>query len=483
MSAKIFHADLYGRRADKYQFLGENDLSTTEWTELKPQGKFYLFKPYDAFKAEEYEKKYSVSDIFVVAGVGMTTARDHVVIAFDRERLLNTAKIFRDSDMSEREVCAELRIPLKKGWNIARARELIRQEKGLAALIRPVTYRPFDTRVIFYHDSLVWRTVKKIMRHMLAGENVGLLTTRQTRDMWDSFATRQICTHKSCAAYDINSLFPLYLYPDPDKRVGEISPWPAGKNGRRPNLNPEFVRDMEARLEMKFVTDGKGDLGRTAAVPAAVPGASRPRQSRQDACDTAGEDAGDTAATFGPEDVFNYIYAVFHSPTYRQRYAQFLKIDFPKLPLTSDHVLFAALCALGAELVGLHLMESPELDHLVTSFPVPGSHVVEKGHPKYLAPGDPEPGTGNPLQRGRVYISKNNTKINTSGQYFDGVPPEIWDFRVGGYPVCEKWLKDRRGRALSHDDLLRYQKIVVALKETIRIMREIDAAIPQWPIE
>jgi len=360
------------------------------------------------------------------------------------------------------------------------------------------------------------------MRHMLAGENVGLISARSNKssDMDHFFCTRNIMETKCGESTTQSQLFPLYLYPDPERPMGEGAVWPAGKNGRRPNLNPEFVRDMEAHLGMTFVTDGKGHLGRTAAVPAAVPGASRPRQGRQDACHTAGEDAGDTksshrtaavpaavpgasrprqgrqdachtagedagdtAATFGPEDVFNYTYAVFHSPTYRERYAEFLKIDFPRLPLTADPALFAALCALGAELVGLHLMESPELDHLVTSFPVPGPHLVEKGHPKYLAPGDPEPGTGDPLQRGRVYISKDNAKTNTRGQYFDGVPPEVWEFRVGGYQVCEKWLKDRRGRALSHDDLLRYQKIVVALKETIRIMREIDAAIPQWPIE
>jgi len=214
---------------------------------------------------------------------------------------------------------------------------------------------------------------------------------------------------------------------------------------------------------------------------AAVPGASRPRNGRQDACDTAGEDAGDTT-TFGPEDVFNYMYAIFHSPTYRERYAAFLKIDFPRLQLTSDAGLFRTLCALGGELLGLHLMESPELDHLITSFPVPGSHIVEKGHPKYLAPGEPEPGAGEALQSGRVYISKDSEKTATHGQYFEGVAPEVWEFHVGGYQVCEKWLKDRRGRALSHDDLLHYQKIVVALKETIRLTGEIDAAISQWPI-
>jgi REP element-mobilizing transposase RayT len=180
-------------------------------------------------------------------------------------------------------------------------------------------------------------------------------------------------------------------------------------------------------------------------------------------------------ATVGPEDVFHYIYAIFHSPTYRQRYAEFLKIDFPRVPLTSDRELFRRLCALGRELVGLHLLDSPAVSNLITRYPIPGDHPVEKGHPKYVPPGEPEPGTGKPLEHGRVYINKT--------QHFEGVPPEVWEFHVGGYQPMEKWLKDRRGRALSYEDLQHYQNIAVALKETIRLMAEIDGAIPSWALQ
>jgi len=133
----------------------------------------------------------------------------------------------------------------------------------------------------------------------------------------------------------------------------------------------------------------------------------------------------------------------------------------------------------------LHLLESPLLApaNFITRYPVPGDNLVEKGHPKYLAPGEPEPGTGKPLADGRVYISKDKPRQNKPGQYFEGVPPEVWEFYVGGYQVCQKWLKDRRGRTLSYDDLTHYQKVVLALKETARLMTEIDAAIPSWPIQ
>ena len=176
---------------------------------------------------------------------------------------------------------------------------------------------------------------------------------------------------------------------------------------------------------------------------------------------------GDLGTTFGPEDVFHYIYAVLHSPTYRARYAEFLKIDFPRIPLTSDVGLFRALCSLGAELVALHLLESPQVSQFITRYPVVGDNTVAKGYPKYAPPKADEPG--------RVAISKE--------QHFDGVPQEVWGFYVGGYQPAQKWLKDRRGRKLTYDDLTHYQKMVVAMQRTLRVMEEIDEAIPAWPIE
>jgi hypothetical protein len=189
--------------------------------------------------------------------------------------------------------------------------------------------------------------------------------------------------------------------------------------------------------------------------------------------------------SFSPEDVFHYMYAIFHSPTYRNRYAEFLKIDFPRLPLTSDVNLFRTLGKLGKELIGLHLLreDTKGLRKLITEYPHAGSDEVAKGYPKYLAANEPEPGTGKPLKHGRVYINGGEPAQSDFGQYFEGVSPEVWNFHIGGYQVCEKWLKDRRGRTLTNDDLTHYQKTVKALSETIRIMTEIDAAIPSWPIQ
>lgn len=273
----------------------------------------------------------------------------------------------------------------------------------------------------------------EVMGHMVH-ENVGLLATRQTRDEWGVHTSNTIATHKSFSAYDSTTLFPLYLYPKAEKTDlfdmgAEATDAPGG---RRPNLSDDFIAEFSQRLGLKFVADGRGDLKKT----------------------------------FGPEDVFHYMYAVFHAPTYRERYAEYLAIDFPRLPLTSNVSLFRALCGLGRELTGLHLMaeKAPRL----TSYPVDGGHEVEKV--VYKPPEGDQPG--------RVWINKT--------QYFEGVPPEVWTFHIGGYQVCDKWLKDRRGRTLSFDDIQTYQDIVAALSRTSALMAEIDAAVVTnggWPLQ
>jgi predicted helicase len=261
------------------------------------------------------------------------------------------------------------------------------------------------------------------MRYMLEGDNIALICLRQTRrDEAGTFlAAKGLINKDAVSLFDIGTVFPLYLYTTLLHGQSDTM--------RTPNLAPEFVRAVEEKLGMKF-----------SLTPSPV----------SDRLAGRGE--------FTPEDIFHYAYAIFHSPTYRTRYAELLKIDFPRLPLTSDRKLFAKLAARGAELVSLHLMKSPALDEFITTFPVEGSNEVEK-----------------------VRYEKKKVRINEA-QYFGGVPEAAWEFKVGGYQVCEKWLKDRKGRTLSGDDLNHYQRIVVALKETLRLMKEIDAAIPKWPI-
>jgi predicted helicase len=256
---------------------------------------------------------------------------------------------------------------------------------------------------------------------MLPGGNLALLVTRQTRDQFDVLVTDTLAGHKSMAAYDINSVFPLFLVPE--------------------DTTLPFAQAVLPNLSSEFTDAVAGKLG---LVPILF-----------------GSHRGDPVSHSGPEDVFYYAYAVFHSPTYRERYAEFLKIDFPRLPLTGDRELFAALVEKGQRLAELHLMREEGRIRPRPGFNVGGSNEVEKVRYE-----------GN---LGRVYL---NAK-----QYFEGVEPEVWEFHIGGYQVCDKWLKDRKGRTLGFPDISHYQKIVLALRETRQLMQEIDEVIPGWPLQ
>ncbi len=443
--AKVHHSELWGLRESKYFRLQEMDVSNTGWTYLEPKENMFFFVPKDFSVENEYLNNQIVTDVFPIHQNGLKTDRDKLFFDFDHDVLKSRIKKFYSDSEIDPVFREAYSIKDTSSYDLLSRREKTYFDPNN---LHRCLYRPFDFQWLYYSPGLTSRPAWNVMKHLLAGENLGFITTRQTRDKWDVLATRHISGHKSCAAYDINTLFPLYLYPSPAENSSRQKPlssadWPPGKDGRVPNLSPEFVAEMEERLGLKFVPDGRGDL----------------------------------EATFGPEDVFDYIYAVFFSPTYRERYAEFLKIDFPRVPLTSDQEKFRRLVKLGGELVGLHLLESPRLAQTVTRYPVVGDNRVEKGYPKYFAPGDVEPGSkdGAVLEAGRVYINKN--------QYFEGVPPEVWEFQVGGYQVSAKWLKDRRGRQLSYDDLTHYQKMIVALKETIRLMEEVDEVAGEWPLE
>ena len=425
------HADVWGVReqtggAGKYDRLVASDVANTEWHALSLKAPLRLFVPRDERLNDEYEAGWKITDIFLIYGVGMTTARDHVVIDFAREPLIERASLFRNSKDSDEYLCAKLGIPLKKGWSVSRARKLIQEEEDLESLIEPVLYRPFDERLILYHDSLVWRTVKRVMQHMLAGENLGISTTRSTEVAggWEHiFVSKYLIQHHTVSLKEVNYLFPLYTYPS--EKLAHVSA------GRAPNLNPKFTRGLAAAIGLNFIPDGNGDR----------------------------------TTTFDPKDLLHYIYAVLHSPEYRRRYADFLKSDFPRIPLPAHRAVFSALIIPGARLVSLHLMEADDR-RIAPAFPRTGSNQVDQV--RYAPPSSGLPGC--------VWINRE--------QYFESVEPEIWASTIGGYRPAEKWLKDRKRRTLSEEDIDHYRKIIAALAETRRLMVKIDEVIGKhggWP--
>ncbi len=446
--AKVYHADLYGLRKVKYEWLSKNDIrpTDTDWTELSPNSPYYFFVERDESRRKEYESGHKINDILTENNVGIVTARDGLTIQQTANDVWDTVNDFASLPPEE----ARSKYSLGKdvqSWKVNLAQTDLNASPLNKNKIVPILYRPFDTRFTYYtgkSGGFICRPIYKIMRHMLRRENLGLTLGRagQVIDQgeWDIvFCTKNI-TEFNLYRRGGNNLFPLYLYPKGEtNNLFVDSDWPAGKDGRIPNLSREFVEEFAESVKLEFVSDGLGDLKKT----------------------------------FGPEDVFHYIYAVFHSPEYRRRYAEFLKIDFPRVPLPKSKTLFRKLCSIGEMLVKLHLMEAPifEDDKKRPRFPAEGNSVVENGYHKYVAHADRP-------QKGKVYINKD--------QYFEGIRPEVWEFHIGGYQVCEKWLKDRRQRKLSYEDKRHYQKIVVALGETIRLMKQIDEIIDShggWPIK
>ena len=439
--ATVRHADLWGTRAAKYESLSELDISKTNWKLPEPESPKYLFKPWYGELEEQYRRWSKITEVMPVNSAGIVTARDKLTIQWSRGEVMEVVNDFAamTTEIARRKYSLG---DDSQSWKVHLAQEDLNKVGIHDQLAVPILYRPFDIRYTYYtgkSNGFMGRPAWKVMRHILAGENLGIITTRQSTDNWGALATQFICGHKSYAAFHINSVFPMYTYPS----AQEIGQGLYGSGDREPNLSPKFIKTVEETLGLSFVSDGQGDLYQT----------------------------------LGPEDVFHYIYAVFHSPTYRKRYDQFLRADFPRVPLTDDLELFRILADLGGQLKDVHLMESSKPDQVQVRFPIGGEYVIEKGYPKYYAPGDVPTGEKSPVEQGRIYISKTAPRSGKQGQYFEGIPPEVWQFRIGGYQPLDKWLKDRRGRTLSFDDLNHYRRIAAALTETIRLMAEVDKAI------
>ena len=446
--AEVYHADLYGKREFKYEFISENSLKTIEWTKVDNVAPNYLFVQKDWGLKTEFDKGIAIQNLFTINGVGMTTAHDGLVIASDKQTLVNKFIKFRNSERNEDELHQIFNVKKKKGWDFVKAWDIFQSysDNDIENLIQKVSYRPFENKYIIYERSVVWRTVEKIMKHMLQ-DNVGLIFRRQQLDARQTyyFVSKEIISDGIVRSDNKGGeqIAPLYLYPGADSL----------NSNRVPNLDMKIVAEMEQSLGLKFVaekphsTDKSAPLSRGESTTLATQDANSPSlkgwQSQTD---------GVVLEKFVPIDLLDYIYAVLHSPSYREKYKEFLKIDFPRVPLPTIDT-FWQLVKLGGELREIHLLESPKVTEFITSYPIDGSNIVEGI-------------TKTSYKDGKVYINKE--------QYFDNVPQVAWDFYIGGYQPAQKWLKDRKGRELSFEDILHYQKIIVALTETDRIMGEID---------
>jgi len=390
--ATVHHAELYGKRENKFKILNESKIQNIKWEKLVYSEPYYFFVPKDFRSSNEYENGFKVDDLFPLNSVGIVTSKDAFLIDYEKDVLNKRIHDILSNELSDDEFEDKYKLKTKY-FDTAVARSLARQ-KPVARIVK-CFYRPFDIRYLLLDPNFIERTREKVMRYMLEQDNIGLVCSRQNnREDIDNIQVVNSVIELKFNSHDRNSnIFPLYLNVNNGSRV--------------PNLNKEIVIKIE-----------------------------------------------NTVGKVTPEDIFDYIYAVLYSPSYREKYKEFLKIDFPRVPYPRNAESFKKLVELGAELRLLHLLEAPKVNEFITTYPADGSNIVEKVIYK----------------DGKIFIN--------SDQYFGNVPEQTWNFWIGGYQPAQKWLKDRKDRILTNEDIEHYQKIIVALVETQRIMEKIDKIFP-----
>lgn len=407
--AEVFHYDVWGKRQSKYDFLVDNDLYSLDFKKVEPTAPFYFFVPKDDTGRDEYEKGFFINELMPVNTSGVVTMGDSFALAESAEILHNRLQDFIETPYN----ADTLNVKYNLGKNYA---DFILKSnlKGISERsILPIAYRPFDTKYIYFDNRIIWRPRTKVMEHLLYDNNICLVTSRQCVSDWRYiFCTKNICEFNltgTAGRFGSGYVFPLYLYDDNVTTDGL----------RHPNLKPEIVDKITKNIGLAFESERSGDTDK-----------------------------------FAPIDLLDYIYAVLHSPAYREKYKEFLKTDFPRVPYPISTDEFRRLAGIGSELRRIHLMEHPELDNFLTQYPVAGSDAVEKIRWEALSE-----------NTGRVWINDE--------QSFDNVPLIAWEFYIGGYQPAQKWLKDRVGHILCFDDICHYQRIIKALVMTDEIMKKI----------
>jgi len=389
--AKIYKFDSYGKRSEKFKYLNENIINSVKWNQVTPVGSDYEWIVRDQKTRESYSNGFSVKELFTISTVGIVTSRDEFIIDSDRASLVSRIQDFLHSQSAEE---AKIKFKLKENqkWKVANA---LNNEFDEAEIV-PICYRPFDSRYIYYDEDFIERSRRSVMKQFLLTKNVGLLVMRQAQKD-GSYSHVMVVNAISdnrifYSGKGICEQMPLYIYLDDGTKTA--------------NLNTKIVDKIEKNI---------GEVS--------------------------------------PEDIFDYIYAVLYSSSYREKYKEFLKIDFPRVPYPKDKKSFDKLVKFGTELRLLHLLESQKLNKYITTYSITGSDIIEKVEYK----------------NGNVYIN--------SEQYFGNVPESTWNFYIGGYQPAQKWLKDRKGKTLTNEDIEHYQKMIVSLSETEKIMKKIDEEI------
>ncbi len=379
----VYHAELYGKRKDKFNMLDKSSIEKVEWKKLDYSEPYYFFVPKDFSENVEYDNGFKISELFQTYSAGIKTKVDNVATDFDMDVLSKRIQDIIQVKYSLQDMITKYDLSPKTTWEYNKVLEIKDFDERK---ITSYDYRPFDDRFTYYDKNFLSRSRSEVMDNFFSRDNIGLETSRNG----DYVFISKIISDEHFVS-DNSFKFPLYVF---------------SNNSKTPNLKKEIVSEIE-KISGKVT----------------------------------------------PENILDYIYAVLHSPSYREKYKEFLKIDFPRVPYPKDKKQFFELVALGTELREIHLLESSKVNQYITSYPIDGTNVVEK-----------------------ISYKDGNVFINPE-QYFGDVPEVAWNFFIGGYQPAQKWLKDRKGRALSNSDIEHYQKIIVALTETNKLMKKIDTFI------
>lgn len=402
---KVFYADLYGRRSTKFEACLALDMSSVQWKEITPAKPFYFFIPHDIKAASPYQKLYSIKDIFATHSTGIKTHRDHFAFAFEKKEIKERINNFIDKNVSTEKLRKKYILKDSGSWRLENMRISLKKNHSFNKFLKPCLYRPFDIRWCYYSKETMERHRPEVMHHMLAGENLGLVSVRQARtsNTWQHcFVSEKLieCCYISNKGGESNSLYPLYRY---DSKLGVVDEYE-----KTENFTPEFRNWINEKY----------------------------------------------SAPPPPENILGCIYAILHSPNYRQRYAESLRVDYPRIPFPDDANEFARLAEIGKQLINAHLLR----DHCDGDF---AQHQSADSN------------TSNRVEKVRYYENTERLYFNKT-EWFANIPPRIFAFKIGAYQPLDKYLKSRKNRILTLHDTETIRKIAGSINFTIEKMEEID---------
>jgi len=440
--AKLFASDLFGDQNSKYEFLSTHTITQVQWKELPINLDHYFFEEKIFIDADSYQKYWKLTDLFVENLSGIKTGRDSLVIDSTKERLLDKLQKFVDSPSDENYLRTTFNLEDSTSLTILEVKNIIKKVND--GYIAEYSHKPFDNKYIYFDRRLIDRDRYKVMKSFLGKKNLGLILKKSFKENEYHYI------FVGSSLIDINFLsgqsivIPLYNYSDKEQTKLIIDEQQSDIGDS--NFS-ELAKEFALQTKLKWQPLGKGDL----------------------------------ISTLGPEAVFYFIYSILHSPIYRKTYLEQLKIGFPRIPHTNNTSLFKSLVEKGNHLVNLHLLGKNPFDISTTIFDDP-----KKWQVKILS--KKSRGNDDWIVENVTYVENEKRVYINDTQYFEEIAPEVWEYKIGGYQVLEKWLKDRKkaDRCLSVDDLKHYMKVVVSLRETIRIMKEIDEVIEEhggWPIK